>query len=113
MAGKTTIGFKERKWKSVKRKISDLERTTKFVSRSLILLLLKVFSQIVFFNISLKDKNMKKHLKPQLSVPVRYGKKSKEAPKKLPENLTAVHLPLKVHCALPMKKPEQKTEGLE
>ena len=56
---------------------------------------------------------MKKHLKPQLSVPVRYGKKSKEAPKKLPENLTAVHLPLKVHCALPMKKPEQKTEGLE
>ena len=51
-------------------------------------------SQIVFFNISLKEKNMKEDLKPQLSVPVRYGKKSKEAPKKLPENLTAVHLPL-------------------
>ena len=55
---------------------------------------------------------MKEDLKPQLSVPVRYGKKSKEAPKKLPENLTAVHL-LKVHCALPIEKPEQKTQELE
>ena len=56
---------------------------------------------------------MKEDLKPQLSVSVRYGKKSKEAPKKLPENLTAVHLQLKVHCELPMEKPEQKTQELE
>ena len=56
---------------------------------------------------------MKEDLKPQLSVPVRYGKKSKEAPKKLPKNLTAVHLHLKVHCALPMEKPEQKSQELE
>ena len=56
---------------------------------------------------------MKEDLKPQLSVPVRYGKKSKEAPQKFPENLTAVHLQLKVHCALPIEKPEQKTQKLE
>lgn len=56
---------------------------------------------------------MKEDLKPQLRMPVRYGKKSKEAPKKLPENLTAVHLHLKVHCALPIEKPEQKTQELE
>ena len=56
---------------------------------------------------------MKEDLKPQLSVSVRYGKKSREAPPKMPENLTAVHLQLKVHCALPMEKPEQKTQELE
>ena len=55
---------------------------------------------------------MKEDLKLQLSVPVRYGKKSKEAPKKLPENLTAVHLQLKVHCALRWRNLNKKLRSL-
>ena len=57
---------------------------------SLICCCFKSFFQIVFFKISLKEKNMKEDMKPQISAPVRHRKKSKDSTKSVSENLTAL-----------------------